>query len=98
VLAPGIAGIMLAALFVGGTFMVTTMAGMQEARRVAGERARGLMAAMTSAFAVGQIAGPLGVSLVAGADQGFSPVLLAASLVLAASAYALSCRREHPDE
>ncbi len=33
---PGIAGIMLAALFVGGTFMVTTMVAIREAREVAG--------------------------------------------------------------
>jgi len=38
---PGIAAIMLAALFVGGTFMVITMTGMQEARNVAGAHATG---------------------------------------------------------
>ena len=32
----GVVPIMLAALFVGGTFMVTTMTGMQEARSVGG--------------------------------------------------------------
>jgi predicted MFS family arabinose efflux permease len=69
------------------------MAGMQEARQVAGEHARALMAAMTSAFALGQIAGPLSVSFVVGADGGFSAALLAASLLLATSAYALSYRR-----
>jgi predicted MFS family arabinose efflux permease len=90
---PGVVGIMLAALLVGGTFMVVTMAGMQEARQVAGEHARALMAAMTSAFALGQIAGPLSVSFVVGADGGFSEALLAASLLLATSAYALSYRR-----
>ena len=37
--------------------MVNTMAGLQEARAVAGSHATGLMAAMTSAFAVGQIGG-----------------------------------------
>ncbi|HEY6242234.1 MAG TPA: YbfB/YjiJ family MFS transporter, partial [Burkholderiales bacterium] len=57
----GLPGILAAAVLVGGTFMVITMAGMQEARRVAAERARPLMAAMTSAFALGQIAGPLWV-------------------------------------
>ncbi len=93
VVAPGIAGILCAALLVGGTFMVITMAGMQEARHVAGARARPLMAAMTAAFAVGQIAGPVGVSFSAGADGGFAAALLAASLVLAASAYALSSPR-----
>ncbi|HLB16590.1 MAG TPA: YbfB/YjiJ family MFS transporter [Burkholderiales bacterium] len=90
---PGVVGIMLAALLVGGTFMVITMAGMQEARQVAGEHARALMAAMTSAFALGQIAGPLSVSLVVGADGGFSEALLVAASLLAASAYALAYRR-----
>jgi len=93
---PGVAGIMLAALLVGGTFMVITMAGMQEARLVAGERARALMAAMTSAFALGQIAGPLSVSFVVGADGGFPEALLAAASLLAASAYALAHRRAKP--
>jgi len=34
-LVPGLGGILAAAILVGGTFMVITMAGMQEARRVA---------------------------------------------------------------
>jgi predicted MFS family arabinose efflux permease len=87
---PGVVGIMLAALLVGGTFMVITMAGMQEARRIAGEHGRALMAAMTAAFALGQIAGPLSVSFVVGADGGFSAALLVAALLLAASASALA--------
>jgi predicted MFS family arabinose efflux permease len=84
---------MLAALLVGGTFMVITMAGMQEARLVAGEHARALMAAMTAAFALGQIAGPLGVSFVVDADGGFSVALLVAASLLAASACALAYHR-----
>lgn len=87
---PGIAGIMLAALFVGSTFMVITMVGMQEARQVAGRHATGLMAAMTSAFASGQIGGPILVSYVVGADGDFSKALLIACVLLVASAYALS--------
>jgi len=93
VFCPGIAGIVLAALLVGGTFMVITMAGMQEARLVAGEHAPALMAAMTSAFALGQIAGPLSVSFVVGADGGFPEALLAAASLLAASACALAYGR-----
>ncbi len=41
VVVPGIAGILLAAVGVGGTFMVNTMAGLQEARAVAGSDATG---------------------------------------------------------
>ncbi len=86
-----IAAIMLAALFVGGTFMVITMVGMQEARDAAGVHAPRLMAAMTSAFGFGQIAGPLIVrSVVVGGDRGFSLALLIASSLLVISACGLS--------
>src|SRR5262249_57522513 len=72
---PGIAGIMIAALLVGGTFMVVTQAGMQEARAVGGPRATRLMAAMTAAFATGQVLGPLCVSALAGRAADFSRAL-----------------------
>ena len=87
---PGLAGIALAALLVGGTFMVVTMAGMQEARRVAGAQARTLMAAMTAAFALGQIAGPLAVGFLAGTQGGFARALGLAAGALALSAAALA--------
>jgi len=83
---PGIAGILFAALCVGGTFVVITMVGMQEARAVAGAQAPRLMAAMTAAFAAGQIAGPLAVSFLVGVGGGFSAALLAACAVLVAGA------------
>ena len=86
----GIVPIMLAALFVGGTFMVITMVGMQEARSVGGARATGLMAAMTSAFALGQIVGPVCVSLVVGTGGNVSAALVIASAALVVSAYALT--------
>jgi predicted MFS family arabinose efflux permease len=85
----GLGGIVLSALLVGGTFMVVTMAGMQEARRVAGAAARPLIAAMTSAFALGQIAGPLAVSALAARGAGFTSVLVAAGVLLVASGLAL---------
>ena len=85
-----IVAVMLAGLLVGGTFMVITMVGMQEARSVAGARATGLMAALTSAFAVGQIAGPIIVSYVIAASGGFSTALIVAGAVLLLSAYELS--------
>jgi MFS family permease len=49
----------LSALFVGGTFMVTTMAGLQLARELAPSNPTPLLARMTAAFAAGQIAGPV---------------------------------------
>lgn len=73
------------AVCVGGTFMVATMAGLQEARRAAGPRAARLMAAMTAAFGAGQFVGPLLLPLM-------SPALLsalAAALLLASSAWLL---------
>ncbi len=82
---PGLSGILVAAILIGGTFMVITMAGMQEARRVAAESARPLMAAMTSAFALGQIAGPLWVSY----KNSVVHALLAAAAVLVLSAAVL---------
>jgi predicted MFS family arabinose efflux permease len=82
---PGSIGIGLAAVCVGGTFMVITMAGMQEARRIAHSDPAGLMAAMTAAFAIGQIIGPVLVSVLAD----LSTTLLVASAVLVAGACAL---------
>jgi MFS family permease len=90
VLWSGIVPIMLAALLVGGTFMVITMVGMQEARSVGGAQATGLMAALTSAFALGQIAGPISVSLVVGAGGNVSAALVIACAALVVSAYALT--------
>jgi hypothetical protein len=48
------------------------------------------MAALTSAFAVGQIAGPIVVSGVIAAGGGFSTALIVAGAVLLLSAYELS--------
>ncbi|HJV76192.1 MAG TPA: YbfB/YjiJ family MFS transporter, partial [Noviherbaspirillum sp.] len=84
--------IFAAALCVGGTFMIITLAALQEARRVAGSNATGLIAAMTSAFAAGQIIGPLTVTsgAAAGGNGGFAPGLVVAALLLVASALALN--------
>ena len=87
---PGIGSIMIAALLVGGTFMVITQAGMQEARAVAGPHATRLMGTMTSAFAAGQVAGPICVTYLSGAGADFSKPLLGACLALLLSALALS--------
>lgn len=52
------------AVLVGGTFMVTTMAGLQLARERMPANPTPLLARMTSGFAAGQIAGPLLVRLI----------------------------------
>jgi MFS family permease len=86
----GMAGIVLCALCVGATFMVVTMAGLQEGRRHGGA---GLLAAMTAAFAAGQIAGPAFVALLAHFGAPSALASAAASAVLVASAAALTSRR-----
>lgn len=82
----GLGGIVLSALFVGGTFMVATMAGMQEGRRVGGAHATSLIAAMTASFAIGQIVGPLTVSAAAGSAGAMDTALAVAAVALALSA------------
>ena len=87
-LRPSLAGLMVCAVCVGGTFMVMTMAAMQEARRVAGAAAPRLIAAMTAAFAAGQLTGPFTIKWFGGGgdDALRSPQLLAAACLLASAA------------
>jgi MFS family permease len=86
VLARNLGTLLLAALCVGGTFMVITMVGMLEARRHTGQAGR-LMAAMTAAFATGQLLGPLAVGLAAphGIPSIAGPSLLAAAGLVASA-------------
>ena len=91
VLVPGLAGILAASVLVGGTFMVVTMAGLQEARALGGPP---LMAAMTASFATGQIAGPLVVSYLVQRPHGFATALAIAAIALVASAIALAGREK----
>jgi len=86
VFSSGMAAIVTAALCVGGTFMVITMLSIQEARAVAGAHVVQLTAAMTGAFALGQILGPIAASVLLGAGLGFTGGLLAAGAMLAVSA------------
>lgn len=58
-LSQSVPALALAAVLVGGTFMVATMAGLQSGREQCPENATPLLARMTVAFALGQIAGPL---------------------------------------
>ncbi len=87
---PGLAGILASAVLVGATFVTITLAGMQEARRIHGPAARPVMAAMTSAFAVGQLAGPILIALVEKVPHGFTLVLVAATAALLVGAIALT--------
>ena len=87
---PGLAGILLSAVLVGATFVTITLAGMQEARRLYGAAARPVMAAMTAAFAVGQLIGPVLVALAQQVPHGFTIVLVTATTGLLVSAAALT--------
>jgi predicted MFS family arabinose efflux permease len=92
---PHLLAILIAALCVGGTFMVVTLVALQEAKRIAGQDATTLIAAMTAAFATGQIVGPLTVS--AGLGNGsFSIALIIAAVLLAVSALLLTIRDAQP--
>jgi MFS family permease len=75
--------LLTAAICVGGTFMVITMAGIREVLQVAGPQASRGVGMMTAAFAVGQIAGPLTVSLSAGSNHAFTVASIVAALALA---------------
>lgn len=93
VILPGLLSVFVAALCVGGTFMVITLAALQEGKRIAASNATVLIAAMTSAFAAGQIIGPLTVS--AGSGNGsFSTALVTAAVLLAGSALLLGQERK----
>jgi predicted MFS family arabinose efflux permease len=85
---PGLPAVAVAAVAVGATFMVATLAAMRAAREVA-PRATRLIAAMTTAFAVGQLVGPL---LVRGDDLAAPSVLAAAVLIATAAALLLPHR------
>jgi hypothetical protein len=74
--------LLIAAICVGGTFMVITMAGIREVMRVGGPQMSRGVGMMTAAFAVGQIAGPMTVSLFAGSSSAFTIASMIAALAL----------------
>jgi MFS family permease len=86
------AALAAAAVLVGGTFMVATMAGLQLARELEPVSPTALLARMTSAFAAGQIGGPLVVRLAgpwlpAGVDAVAAGSALATLCLLATAAW-----------
>jgi MFS family permease len=74
--------LLAAAVCVGGSFMVITMAGIKEVLRVAGPQASQAVGMMTAAFAAGQMAGPLTLSLLAGSSSAFRLASIIAALAL----------------
>ncbi|HEY1773736.1 MAG TPA: YbfB/YjiJ family MFS transporter [Gammaproteobacteria bacterium] len=94
VLMPNMLGILLAALCVGGTFMVVTSAGLLEARRMSPETPAVLMAKFTVAFAIGQILGPICVSLAPPGDKSLHLLLaISAALLILSGVYLLRIRK-----
>lgn len=87
------ATIAASALLVGGTFMVITLAGVQEMRARAPAHAARLVGQITAAFALGQIAGPVVSALLLQlGDGGLDLALQAGACSLFASALWLSRR------
>jgi predicted MFS family arabinose efflux permease len=85
VLRGGLVALCVAAVLVGGTFMVATMTCMQEAHRIGGQAAGRLIGAMTAAFALGQLAGPLTVTASGPIGEAIArPAAAAAALLLLA--------------
>jgi MFS family permease len=82
----GLLPVMLGALCVGGTFMIITLAALQEAKAVAPQKPAALIAAMTSAFALGQILGPLAVPFLSHRSGDFTLVLLISAGFMTVSA------------
>jgi MFS family permease len=92
-LRPNLATTLVSAVCAGGTFVVTTMVGIEHARRVAPDRAPRLIATMTAAFALGQLIGPLTIRGSSAGTVALWPSVLAAALLVASSA-ALLARRD----
>jgi hypothetical protein len=83
---PSLTGILVAALCVGGTFVVITLVAMQEAQHHGAGQAGIWMARLTTAFGTGQILGPL---VVIGLGDNLVGGLWLAGAVLWITAWAL---------
>jgi predicted MFS family arabinose efflux permease len=92
------AGVILAALFVGGTFMGLTALGLIAAREMANGDPRARIALMTASFSFGQILGPAFAGFVYDATGSLATPSLAAAaaLLLAAMLSTLANRRRGP--
>jgi predicted MFS family arabinose efflux permease len=87
VVVPDTVGICVAAVLVGGTFMGLTALGLMRGRELTVGDPRPVMAAMTGAFGVGQIVGPLLAGVLSDALGGFMVPSLAAAGALVAAAW-----------
>lgn len=94
---PTLAGFALSSLLAGLPFTALVLFAMHEARRLAGDNAAPLIGLMTSAYALGQIAGPPFATALVSHTGGFAASLLgAAAALLAGAALYLWLRRAAP--
>ncbi len=77
--------------------MVVTMAGMQTARQMRGAHSSRLMAAMTAAFATGQLIAPLLIGTAVSAAQAIRMPSLVAAALLFLSVLLLVLRSRRPE-
>jgi len=77
-----LAALLVSALVVGGTFMVVTMAGLQEARRITAGSPTRLVAGMTAAFAVARCSGRCSSQRGVAARAIVVPSVIAAALLV----------------
>jgi len=95
-----LAGVIASALLVGGTFMVITMVGMQEAKNRVPGNATAVLGRMTAGFALGQLMGPVvsaGIGrLMPDHNVALDLALAASAIGLLSSAYYLWQRERRP--
>lgn len=82
---PHIVVVVLGALCVGGTFMIITMSGIKHAHSIAPEDAQRHIAALTAAFATGQVAAPVLAGWAYDLSGSFSVPLILTGIALAAT-------------
>lgn len=85
----GITGLVFAAVCVGGTFMLITLLGLQEVRYQVGPNPQKWFAAMTAAFAVGQLCGPLIANVMLGIGWTLDAALWVSAFALLLSSFLL---------
>ena len=92
VLAQNAVGVVIASLFLGGTFIGLTALGLIGARALTSGNQRRVLALMTGAFGTGQIVGPMLAGVLFDLTGSFtSPSLLAVAALLAAAALSAAC-------